>query len=375
MSVGIYDQDSIIYTHAPLNLEVMKISAYWKSQKQVVKLATDFCPQKYGSFYYVKDYQDNYYYPNLHKYPNLTYSGMAFSNNVYKPLPIEWEMQQPDNYVYTTMRDKFSTTQEATRYFNYMLNAQHMRLSLDGATPWNKFESQIRFGRKFHVLYLHDYDLANIEGARPLIEDLAATLKFEKRPISIGTKFPLRFEDEEKMLQWSGAMYENPYMKYQFNGYLSDAALAQFIQTREKISYDRQFEYVITYSATDEDDFFLRVLPEIYKQVIFLRMNKKKISLKYESNFFSCELAERTVGLLECYCNSNFYYENALPFDSFYSFCSRLREEHIYRYIRYTIQEAREVFQFVREKNYELFKLFYELHSVELRGGKLYESN
>ena len=53
MSVGIYDQDSIIYTHAPLNLEVMKISAYWKSQKQVVKLATDFCPQKYGSFYYI----------------------------------------------------------------------------------------------------------------------------------------------------------------------------------------------------------------------------------------------------------------------------------------------------------------------------------
>ena len=35
------------------------------------------------------------------------------------------------------------------------------------------------------------------------------------------------------------------------------------------------------------------------------------------------------------------------------------------------IDEAREIFRFVKDNNYELFKSFYEVHTVELKGGRL----
>ena len=36
-----------------------------------------------------------------------------------------------------------------------------------------------------------------------------------------------------------------------------------------------------------------------------------------------------------------------------------------------TKEEAREIFRFVRENNYELFKMFYEFSKSELKGGEL----
>lgn len=44
MSVGCYDADMQKYVHVPPNLELMKLSAYYKKKGEIVSLAPVFKP-------------------------------------------------------------------------------------------------------------------------------------------------------------------------------------------------------------------------------------------------------------------------------------------------------------------------------------------
>lgn len=91
MSVGIMDADLAYYILVPFNLEAMKLSAYYKRKNQLVIFAPAFYPDRHQLFIYRKDYEDGLYPPNLLNTSNVEYGGLAFSNNKYKPLPIEIE--------------------------------------------------------------------------------------------------------------------------------------------------------------------------------------------------------------------------------------------------------------------------------------------
>lgn len=374
MIVGLYDQDMGIYHQFPFNLELMKWATYYKRQRHIVKLTSDFAPHRYSQFIYQKDINDGIFEPNLNSYPNLTYGGLAFTNNIYRPLSLDFEACQPDPYIYQCMNINFHKTLTDKQFFMQLLKAQHMRISLDGRTVWSKADRQLNLAENHTVLYLHDFDISKIEGGREYINEITKLINSYKRECLIGTKFPLRFYNELDLLEWLQKNLQNNLMTIQFNGLLSDEILAELIQVREKTAYERRIEYVITYGCSTEDDFFLNRLPQIYKQVIFLRSQKQKISLKYEPEFFSSRIGANTVRLLDAFCNSKFYNELDLKYDSLYSFASKMKETYENRTIRIVQSDAREVFQFIREKNYELFKQFYELHKVELKGGKLYDS-
>ena len=58
MSIGLYDIDSATYTHVVFNLELMKLSTYYKRKKEVVVLAPVFEPERYSTFIVRKDYND-----------------------------------------------------------------------------------------------------------------------------------------------------------------------------------------------------------------------------------------------------------------------------------------------------------------------------
>ena len=47
MSVGIMDDDIVRYTIVPFNLEVMKISSYYKSKNELVVFAPEFVPDRH----------------------------------------------------------------------------------------------------------------------------------------------------------------------------------------------------------------------------------------------------------------------------------------------------------------------------------------
>ena len=54
-----------------------------------------------------------------------------------------------------------------------------------------------------------------------------------------------------------------------------------------------------------------------------------------------------------------------------YNFIKVFQTNFNYAKTVFTIEEVREIFQFVRLNNYELFKMFYEWDEVKYRGGKI----
>jgi hypothetical protein len=137
MSVGIYDADLSTFALVPFNLEAMKLSAYYKKKGEIVVLSPYFTPEKNTKFIFRKDYDDGRY-PNRLTAPNVEYGGLAFSNNVYQPLPPEIECMKPDTSIYAKaeaiMMAAPGREREKKKIFQNMMEAEHCRLSLDGKT-------------------------------------------------------------------------------------------------------------------------------------------------------------------------------------------------------------------------------------------------
>ena len=57
MNIGLYDADLMIYHSLPVNLELMKLSTYYKVNKRdIVSLTQSFSPDRYSKFIIRKDY-------------------------------------------------------------------------------------------------------------------------------------------------------------------------------------------------------------------------------------------------------------------------------------------------------------------------------
>lgn len=115
MSIGIMDADLSTYVLVPFNLEVMKLSAYYKKKREIVVFSPSFTPEKNTKFIYRKDYNDGDFPKNLTKAPNVEYGGLAFSNNVYAPLPREIEIMRPDSSIYEKAEAIIMATPGRTR--------------------------------------------------------------------------------------------------------------------------------------------------------------------------------------------------------------------------------------------------------------------
>ena len=77
MSIGLYDQDMATYTLVPFNLELMKLSAYYKKKREVVVLSPYFTPERHQKFHLRKDFDDGNFIMGIEKIPNLEYGGYA----------------------------------------------------------------------------------------------------------------------------------------------------------------------------------------------------------------------------------------------------------------------------------------------------------
>lgn len=133
MSVGLYDMDNDLYKTTPFNLELMKLSTYYKKRRQIVALSPEFKPNYYSQFYLRKDYEDNLYPSHLELYNNIEFGGHGFSGRRYVPLSSEIEACKPDVTIYERVRSNYKAKWQQ-QAFNVMMRACHMRFSLDGKT-------------------------------------------------------------------------------------------------------------------------------------------------------------------------------------------------------------------------------------------------
>ena len=185
-------------------------------------------------------------------------------------------------------------------------------------------------------------------------------------------KFPTQVTSFDKILQWIELPAAINLFSLQYNGLLEDEAYIEFVSKLKNI-VSANFSYLVTHKFS-ESTFIKDILPKVYRQILYSRSKGLIISLKYDNLFFSDPRWERVIGLINSFNTSLSSIrkpdiERKLKYDSMYSFAFRIKEKSRLPKDIFTKNEVRNLFQFVRMNNYELFKSFYECHIPILKGG------
>lgn len=380
MSVGLMDADMSTYTLVPFNLEIMKLSAYYKKKGEIVVLSPSFTPEKNTKFIYRKDYNDGEFPLNLTKSPNVEYGGLAFSNNTYVPLPIEIERMKPDPTIYAKMESVIKGApgreRENKKIFQNMSTAEHCRLSLDGKTIWPEYNSQFKFLGNARNLMLHDYDLGAIDGSFEEVKKILARARTDGWATKVGMKFPVQISDGQSLLNWSSLNSNSTFFSLKYTGVIEDEPFNEWVGTCRQRAVYTQMEYFVTAPWYDPNHFVEYLLPKIFRQIIISRSYRVFFTLKYDEDFFPDKRWGDVLRLFNYYHNS---YANEIeprylvkiPDDTLFDFASSTSDAPSAFYGEvFTKTKIREIFAFVRQYNYPLFKDFYECTARKL-GGRL----
>lgn len=377
MSVGIMDADLTTYLLVPFNLECMKMAAYYKRHNQLVVFSPIFAPDRHEKFIYRKDYEDGQYPPNLLSTPNVEYGGLAFSNNKYKALPIDIEKMKPDTSLYHKMGQFIQGDKTRDKIWNNMVTAEHMRLSLDGKTIWPDYGRQFHNLKQARNLILHDYNLNAIEGGYEEVQRIMKRARTDGWATRLGMKFPVQVDDGQSLLNWSQFKTNSTFFGIKYEGVIDNDAFNEWIGVCRERAVFSSIDYHVTSSRYDENHFIKDLLPQILKQVIISRSVRVFFTLNYDEEFFTDSRWCQVLQLINFYHNSLnaqglARYLHKIPTDTMFDFAKATSDapEWYYQGKCFTRTQIRDIFGFVREYNYELFKLFYEC-SANTLGGKL----
>jgi hypothetical protein len=190
-------------------------------------------------------------------------------------------------------------------------------------------------------------------------------------------KFPVQMENGQDLLNWSSLRSNSTFYSLRYNGVIDNDCFVEWVRKCHEKAVYSQMEYHVTSSRYDENHFTTFLLPQILRQVIFSRSYRVSFSLTYDEGYFTDPRWEEVIRLFNIYHNS-YTYENEVSYykmieeDTLYDFAASLMKKPYSTFgdDAMSISEVREIFQFVREQNYPLFKDFYECNIRSL-GGKL----
>lgn len=367
-TILIYDSDFFHYSSVIPNLECAKYSAWRKKHKDIVTFNPNLNPSMYTKVFYRKEYDDGIYEQILQN-PSIEYGGRAFSN-IYKPFDLEMEQILPDLEMYWKYKDYYSKSKTYQTQLKTILYATHVRLSLDGKKiapfPYERLQP-------YHPnIILHDYNLGNIPGALDFLRELTQ-MRPSGLPYRIGNKYPINIYNFKELREWLTLPPMGGCFYLQFNGTFKDEELIELCE--KPIMGMRQMMYNPAYGCSDENDFVKRVLPDFYKQMLFLRSRKLKILLNIDTDFFKTKELLNLMKLISCYYGKT-NLEYVMPRQqTLYGYCAWKRRPYVevlpWIKISVTQQEMRDSFQYMRKANYEVFDMFYSIPNVISQGGKL----
>jgi len=366
MSVGLYDADFFKYHQTIFNLEIMKLSTYFKRKKEITVMAPSFTPERYTHFYYRKDYNDGEFPLDITKYDNLSYGGLAFTNNRYAPMKEEAEQCAPDTSIYNKYKNLFvDNLAQNMASFKTLTRGIHFRLSLDGKNIWENFERQIPHNTKGRVFFLHDYNLNNIGNAAETIQEIIDKYKLSIQT-SLCSKFPISCFDFDAFQKWLNFTFSSVNLKLQYNGLFTDEEINEVIQ-RIKLSRAKDIIYNPLPASYAQNDFLESDLIKIFTQVLFLYINQKQFLLTYNDSFQVPDEIKKMFNLFTAYGRSTILPKPT----SLFFFVKELREKSQYHKEIITRPEAIEVFSYAQKNYPNLFSMFYEASSAVFKGGEL----
>ena len=350
------------YKQPVFNLELMKLATYYKQRNDLVKLAPMLEPERYTKFFFRKDWDDGNYPKQMFE-KNVSYGGYAFNSNYY-PLAEEIEATPPDTYIYEPYR-KFFTTTPMLNAFSSMERAAHIRLSLDNKTVWPRFHSSFETRPSTKIIFFHDYDLNKIAGAKETVLDIYNENIANGDKRWIGMKFPVQTDNTEDFVFWMGLQGALHFFSIQYNGMLGKESFQTLLNSRA--TQTKNLDCIVTAGCSEENEFLEKRLPIIFKQLLNSQIHYKRISLKYEDGFFKDQKWEHLLQLLNDYNSAIIGRQSEINPITFHGFIKSL---YMNKWgtirARFPREYVIDLFQFVREKNYEVFKMFYEYTGGEI---------
>ncbi len=372
MSYGLYDADLQFYPIPFYNLELMKLSSYYKHKREIVGLSPDFSPHRYTNFIVRQDF----YSPHSHSYKgnNITYGGRAFDGEKYKPLPLEIERMKPDISLYEKIK-VYNINERNKHAISTMRRAEHIRLSLDGKTIWKNFEKQFRHNSNCFGVIFHDYNLNQINGAYELIKQNLSKWISNVIGRKVGMKFPIQVDNKKDLCKWLSLEPMGSYFSLCHNGLITNEYLPELDEVRQQSSAHRQASMDISKVYTS-DELINGGLQRIFRTIINLRSHKLIFSLIYDKNLFVDNNWKKVMELINHYnihlANryKSDYFKRVEPYETLFSYCRAIIRQPKVKNPLLTKESIESIFQFVRENDYELFKDFYEYRGGEVRNDR-----
>jgi len=372
MSYGLYDADLPYYPIPFYNLELMKLSSFYKRKREIVGLAPSFSPERYSNFIVRQDF----YNPYAHWKPSkhIVFGGRAFDGETYKPLPPEVECMKADISLYSRIKPEQVRGRNITA-LNTMRRAEHIRLSLDSKTVWNDFEKQLRHDSDTWGIIFHDYNLNSIENAQEIITDLLPRSIQNPLGRRIGMKFPVQVNNKEDMVSWLSFQPMGTYFSLYHNGLVDESYIPELVDVAARSGAIRQSSVNISNSFTD-NELLNGGLQRILRNIINLRSYRLVFPLKYDKNWLIGSDWKLVMDLIARYNQhlvinySTFFFNQVEPYETMYSYCKaaikqpRIKDEIL------TKESLQHIFQFVRENDYDLFKDFYEYRGGEVKNDR-----
>lgn len=197
MSIGLYDNDLMNHDFDFFNLELMKLSTWYKRKGEIVKLSPLFEPERFTSFFFQKDSDLNNLPIDFFQMQGINYGGHYFSE-LYQPL--KHELIYPDKTIYEGKANYFKDKQ----LFKSLMNGEHCRLSFNGQEVSKNYQSQIRDINNCYSLFIYDYDLVSLAGGYQELLNLQDIRKIKNESLKthLGFKFPLQFNSITDLLNW-----------------------------------------------------------------------------------------------------------------------------------------------------------------------------
>ena len=359
------------------NLECAKLCTFLRNNHEIAALVPRLDPEPYTRFFVRKDYDDGYYPKELFK-NNCQYGGRAFNPKLYLPYKEEVERTIPNMKIYEPYADYYCINKTDRVQFKRLLNCAHIRLAPDSTEPANvkRIERMLNTG-KFSGIIFHDYDLGAIKNAYEVIYDFQQLRQLKSKnglkEYEIGSKFPIQCSSSEEILNWLNVLPMTNTFSLQYNGIMDNSTLNILCQNNKKMIH--QLYYKISDARSDENHFLMNEAREIFKQLLFLRRQNIKILLIYDEDFFPTKEMRDLIDLWNCWMSFKWAENSFIGTETLHKFCQTYNRfcflNHHFKRKEVTIEDVRQVFLYLYERNYDLFQMFYKWEPVIYQGGQL----
>lgn len=192
MRIGLIDGDlSSKFTNI-LNIDLMKINAYYKGRRDIVSLLSKKDElSKFSKLFYYRDYPIGLLPKEVLDIPIIEVGGEAFGLS----LPEDIERCVPDISFYIPVLDKYMGNNPKTKVYikiRMLKESSHIRLSANGKLCENIEKS---IDPRSKNLSVYDKNIAALDDWYEILKEL--TYKSDKQKRSISTKFPIYIKNED----------------------------------------------------------------------------------------------------------------------------------------------------------------------------------